>query len=140
MMVSTKGRYALRMMLDMALQPADSYTSLKEIAQRQQISLKYLEAIISILNKHGFLDSQRGKLGGYRLRRKPSEYTAHEILHLTEGTLSPVSCLDIGCTDCAHSTTCMTINLWQNLDALIGGYLENITLQDILDGKSLTPV
>ena len=137
MMVSSKGRYALRVMLDMALQPEDSYTSLKEIALRQQISLKYLEAIISILHREGFLDSQRGKLGGYRLHRKPSEYTAREILQLTEGTLAPVPCLDTGCTDCSQSPSCMTMGLWQNLDTLIGGYLGNITLQDILDGKSL---
>ncbi len=123
MMVSTKGRYALRVMLDMALQPPEEYISLKEISMRQGISLKYLEAIIAILNKQGFFDSQRGKLGGYRLNRTPAEYTAGEILRLTEGSLAPVSCLDVGCTDCNQSPSCMTMNLWQKLDGIIGGYL-----------------
>ncbi len=134
MMVSTKGRYALRVMLDMALQPPETYISLKEIAVRQGISLKYLEAIMAILNKEGFFDSQRGKLGGYRLKRTPAEYTAVEILRLTEGSLAPVACLDVGCTDCNQSPSCLTMNLWTKLDGLIDGYLSGVTLQDILDG------
>ncbi len=136
MMVSTKGRYALRVMLDLALQPPGDYVSLKEISMRQGISLKYLEAIIAILNKQGFFDSQRGKLGGYRLNRTPAEYTAGEILRLTEGSLAPVSCLDVGCVSCTQSPSCMTMNLWQKLDGIIGGYLGGVTLQDILDGKT----
>ncbi len=134
MMVSTKGRYALRVMLDMALQPPEEYVSLKEIAVRQSISLKYLEAIMAILNKEGFFDSQRGKLGGYRLNRAPKDYTAAEILRLTEGSLAPVACLDVGCTDCNQSPSCMTMNLWQELDNRIETYLGSVSLQDILDG------
>lgn len=135
MMISTKGRYALRVMLDMALQPEGAFVPLKEVAQRQEISLKYLEAIVAILNRADFLDSQRGKAGGYRLKRKPVDYSAGEILRLTEGTLAPVSCLDHGCAECDLSPKCLTMPLWQKLDGLIGGYLSGVTLQDLLDGK-----
>ena len=137
MMISTKGRYALRVMLDMAQRDPVGFNSLKDIAVRQGISLKYLEAIVSTLGRAGFLESQRGKMGGYRLVRTPSQYHMQEILHLTEGTLAPVSCLDGegGCTDCAQSPDCLTMPLWQGLDRLIGDYLEKITLQDLLDRK-----
>lgn len=136
MMVSTKGRYALRVMLDLAQQDRDAYISLKSISERQNISMKYLEAIVAMLNKAGLLKSQRGKEGGYRLARLPEEYPVGEILKLTEGTLSPVACLEDGCNDeCELSPNCMTRPLWQRLDSMIDGYLAGVTLEDLLHGR-----
>lgn len=135
MMISTKGRYALRVMIDLAKKQEDTYISLKEISERQQISMKYLEAIVSVLNKAGFVQSLRGKDGGYKLSRNPSEYTIGEILKLTEGSLAPVACLE-GCdTVCQSSDGCITLPLWQKLDTVIDSYLESVTLQDLLCGK-----
>ncbi len=135
MMISTKGRYALRVMIDLAKQQDSEYISLKEISERQQISMKYLEAIVSVLNKAGFLKSLRGKDGGYKLSRKPSEYTIGEVLKLTEGSLAPVACLE-GCdTVCQSSDGCITLPLWQKLDGIIDSYLESVTLEDLLCGK-----
>lgn len=136
MMVSTKGRYALRVMLDLAVQDSEVYISLKSIAQRQQISMKYLEAIVAMLHKSGLLLSQRGKDGGYRLAREPRDYSVSEILRLTEGTLAPVACLEQGCNeDCALSESCLTRPMWQRLDGIIDDYLSKVTIQDLLDGK-----
>ena len=114
MMVSTKGRYALRVMLDLAMQEPEEFISLKSISDRQKISMKYLESIVGMLNKAGLLLSQRGKDGGYRLSRRPSEYPVGEILKLTEGSLSPVSCLEEGCqSTCNQEVACLTRPLWQ---------------------------
>ena len=135
MMISTKGRYALRVMIDLARQEDAGYVSLKGISERQQISMKYLEAIVSVLNKAGFVQSLRGKDGGYKLSRKPSEYTIGEVLKLTEGSLAPVACLE-GCdTVCQSSDGCITLPLWQKLDTIIDSYLESVTLGDLLCGK-----
>lgn len=135
MMISTKGRYALRVMIDLAGRDSNEYIPLKEISEKQQISMKYLEAIVAVLNKAGFLNSLRGKDGGYKLSRKPSEYTIGSVLKLTEGSLAPVACLE-GCdTVCQSATGCITLPLWQKLDTIIDTYLESVTLQDLLDNK-----
>lgn len=136
MMVSTKGRYALRVMLDLAQQEGDAYISLKSISKRQQISMKYLEAIVAMLNKAGLLMSQRGKEGGYRLARAAKDYPVSEILKLTEGTLAPVACLETGCSlECELSASCLTRPMWQRLDQIIDEYLSGVTLADLLEGK-----
>lgn len=136
MMVSTKGRYALRVMLDLAVQDREVFISLKSIAERQQISMKYLEAIVAMLHKSGLLLSQRGKDGGYRLAREPQDYSVSEILKLTEGTLAPVACLEDGCNaDCALLESCLTRPMWLRLDSIIDDYLSKVTIQDLLDRK-----
>ena len=137
MMVSTKGRYALRIMLDLAQQEPESFVSLTSVSSRQGVSVKYMEAIVAILNRAGFVESQRGKDGGYRLRRRPAEYTIGSILKLTEGSLAPVACLDCEENGCDRADSCLTLPMWQHLDAIIDGYLEKVTLQDLLDGKNL---
>ena len=135
MMVSTNGRYALRIMLDLAQHAGEGYISLKEIAGRQDISIKYLEAIVSILNKAGFVHSMRGKDGGYQLSRAPSAYPVSEILALTEGSLAPVVCMDCGQNVCRRADVCLTLPMWKRLDALIDGYLKSVTLSDLLEGR-----
>ena len=135
MMISTKGRYALRVMIDLARNDADEFVSLKGISERQHISMKYLEAIVAVLNKSGFLQSLRGKDGGYKLSKMPCEYTIGSILKLCEGSLAPVACLEGGCdTVCQSADGCITLPLWQKLDGIIDGYLESITLEDLLKG------
>ncbi len=135
MRVSTKGRYALRVMLDLGEHKGEGFLSLKEVAQRQQISMKYLEMIVATLHKAGFLTSLRGKSGGYQLAREPKEYTIGSILKLTEGSLAPVKCLDAEGEKCERASECITLPLWTKLDDMIDGYLEKITLQDLLDGN-----
>ena len=133
MRVSTKGRYALRLMLDLVEHQGDGYVSLKDIAQRQEISKKYLEQIVPTLSCAGFLLTNRGYQGGYRLARRPNEYTVRDILCLTEGSLAPVACLDAGEAPCPRSVGCPTLPLWQGLDRVIREYLAGVTLQDLLD-------
>lgn len=138
MMVSTKGRYALRILIDLALHPKEEYVSLKGIAERQDVSMKYLENIVATLSKADFLESQRGKNGGYRLKNAPTEYTIGSILKLTEGTLAPVACLENCSTDeCSRSGKCLTLPLWQKLDSIINDYLESVTLADLIN-KNIT--
>lgn len=134
MMISTKGRYALRVMLDLAGQ-AEGYLSLKEIADRQQISVKYLESIAAILNRSGLVRSQRGKDGGYCLARPAGEITAAEVLRLTEGTLSPVACPSLEGNPCQRAETCKTLPLWRVLDETIDRTLSSVTLEDLLRGQ-----
>ncbi len=134
MMISTKGRYALRVMIDLAQNSCESFVSLKDVAGRQEISMKYLEMIVSILNRGKMVKSQRGKAGGYRLMREPSEYTVGSIIKLAEGSLAPVSCVEEG-GSCDRMGECVTFPLWKKLDDVIDEYLENITLQDLLEGK-----
>lgn len=131
MKISTKGRYALRMMLDLAEHRNEGYVTLKDIAQRQGISKKYLEQIVPLLNKADILRANRGYKGGYTLVKEPSEYTVGDILRIAEGSLAPVSCVDG--VECARCDNCMTIHVWQGLDQVITEYLDGITLQDILD-------
>lgn len=135
MLISTKGRYALRVMTDLAEHPAEEYIPLKEIAQRQEISEKYLEAIIKILVRAKLLSGVRGKGGGYRLTRSPEQYTAGEILRLTEESLAPVACLEADASPCARAAACRTLPLWQGLDRVIREYLDNVTLTDLLQQK-----
>ena len=132
MIVSTKGRYALRVMLCLAQREADAYIPLKEIAEAEEISQKYLESIMTILSKAGFLDAVHGKGGGYRLNRKPEAYTVGSILKLTEGSLAPVSCTTQGAAACSRSACCQTLPMWERLEKLIDDFFEGITLADLL--------
>lgn len=132
MRVSTRGRYALRLMLDLAMNNTGEPVRLKDVAKRQEISEKYLEQIISILNKTGFVKSVRGPAGGYSLKRKPEEYTVGMILRLTEGSLAPVDCVEDG-TDCDRADQCVTVLLWKKLNDAINGVVDNITLADLVD-------
>ena len=133
MKISTKGRYALRMMLDLAEHQGDGYIALKEIAQSQDISKKYLEQIIPILNRSSILLTNRGYQGGYRLARTPDKYTVGEILRITEGSLSSVACLEQHPNQCVRSGECPTLPVWQGLELVINQYMDGITLQDMLD-------
>ena len=138
MIVSTKGRYALRVMLCLAQRGDDAYIPLKEIAEAEDISQKYLESIMTILSKAGFLDAVHGKGGGYRLNRKPGEYTVGSILRLTEGSLAPVSCPTQGAAACSRSSCCQTLPMWERLEKLINDFFEGITLEDLLrDGGAI---
>lgn len=131
-MISTKGRYALRVMLDLAGQPAGEAIKLKDIADRQSISVKYLEQIIALLNKAGLVRSIRGPQGGYMLNRKPIEYTVGMILRLTEGDLAPVSCVSANQSAvCEREGTCATIVVWERIYEAINGVIDNITLADL---------
>lgn len=135
MLISTKGLYALRVMLDL-LQNADGgFVSLGTISKRQGISMKYLEAIVSILVRAEMLESKRGKDGGYRLLKNPEDYTVGSVIALTEGTMSPVSCLESGETDCKFACSCLTLPIWIKLEGIVKGYLDNISLLDVLEGK-----
>ncbi|MBE6599366.1 MAG: Rrf2 family transcriptional regulator [Ruminococcaceae bacterium] len=131
MLISTKGRYALRVMIDLADNNNGEYVTLRDIAERQGISEKYLESIIVILSRAGMVDGLRGKGGGYRLNRAPSEYTVGEILGLVENTLAPVSCLDCGQRGCGKAAECRTLTVWQNLSDKINDYLASVTLADL---------
>lgn len=133
MKISTKGRYALRMMIDLAEHRNSGYVSLKEIAERQNISKKYLEQIVPILNRSDFLKTNRGFQGGYMLAKSPEKYTVGDILRITEGSISPVACLDNEPNQCARSGECVTLPIWKGLNDVIREYLDGITLQDILD-------
>ena len=132
-MISTRGRYALRMMLDLAQNQGDGYVALRDIAARQEISKKYLEQIIPLLNRAGLLHTTRGVQGAYRLTRRPEEYTVLDILEVTETGLSAVACLEKDAAKCPRSADCMTLPVWQGLDKIIRDYLGGITLQDVLD-------
>lgn len=133
MRISTKGRYALRVMLDMAEHKDDGYISLKDIAERQDISKNYLDQIMMILKKGSFFKSTRGYQGGYKLAKPPSQYSVGQILRVTEGSIAPVACLEDGGEECPRSGGCMTRQVWAGLEKVIREYLDNLTLQDILD-------
>ena len=134
MLVSTKGRYALRVMIDLAEHRAAGRIPHKEIAERQEISEKYLENILATLVRNGLLSGMRGKGGGYQLTRPPEQYTAGEILRLTEGTLAPVACLDGDCAGCQRANDCPTLDMWKHLDRLINDYLDSVTLESLVGG------
>lgn len=138
MMISTKGRYALRLMVDLAEHQQENYIPLKEIAQRQELSEKYLESIIKLLVQGKFLEGVRGKGGGYRLTRKLEEYTVGSILRLTEGSLSPVACLGQGEVDCPRANACPTLPMWQKLEQLLNEFFDGITLADLLSDQENT--
>ena len=135
MIVSTKGRYALRVMVYFVLHGEEKYIPLKEIAEAEDISQKYLESIMTTLSKAGFVDAVHGKGGGYRLNRKPEEYTVGSILKLTEGSLAAVSCTSQGPSACSRSTCCQTKPMWDKLDSMINDFFEGITLADLLENN-----
>ena len=132
MLISTKGRYALRILVDMAEHQTDGYMTLKEVAQRQDISEKYLEAIVKELVKNQILTGVRGKGGGYRLRRLPEQINAGEVLNIMEGTLAPVACLEASAPPCARAAACRTLEFWRGLDAAIRGYTQRFTIADLM--------
>lgn len=132
MIVSTKGRYALRVMIDLAEQHTDERVPLKEIAERQGISQKYIEAIMTLLSKNHFVNAVHGKGGGYQLNKNPEEYKVGDILRLTEGSLSPVACLEKGAEVCPRKADCRTLPLWTKLDELVEGYLDSISIADLM--------
>ena len=133
MIVSTKGRYALRVMVHFAMYGNGGYIPLKEIAEAENISQKYLESIMTTLSKAGFVDAVHGKGGGYRLNRKPEDYTVGSILKLTEGSLAAVSCTSQGPSACSRSTCCQTKPMWEKLDKMIDEFFEGITLANLLE-------
>lgn len=133
MKISTKGRYAVRVMLDLATHNTGEYVKVKQIAERQGISEKYLEQIISVLNKSGCVKSVRGAQGGYRLAGEPGSYTVGMILRLTEGSLSPVACLDDEENECERCDTCETLQVWKDLKKAIDDVVDNVTIQDLMD-------
>lgn len=137
MYISTKGRYALRLMLDLAQNSSSGESiPLKKVAERQEISVKYLEQIITALSRAGFVRSIRGSQGGYRLTHEPGYYTVGMIIRLTEGTLAPVSCLEGDENPCPRSGNCATLFVWKELYKAINNVVDNITLQDIMDRSS----
>lgn len=136
MLVSTRGRYAIRVMIDLAEHMNGKYIPMKEIADRQDVSLKYMTKIMQALTKSGMLDGQHGKGGGYKLNRDPEEYRVGDILRLTEGTLAPVACIDETDCKCDRSFECRTRPMWNELDNLISEYLDGITIADLMEGNT----
>ena len=135
MKISTKGRYYLRMMIDLAEHQAEGYVPLKDIAKRQGISKKYLEQIVLIFNKANLLQTIRGSQGGYKLALPPEKYTVGDILRASEGTLAPVDCTDTSAEECIRISDCPTKYVWDGLNKVINDYLDSITLQDIINKK-----
>ena len=133
MKISTKGRYAVRVMLDLAINNTGEYIKVKDIAARQEISEKYLEQIISVLNKAGYGRSVRGAQGGYKIARDPKEYTIGMILRLTEGSLNPVSCLDDDVNECERCDTCETLAVWKDLAKAINNVVDGVTIADLVE-------
>lgn len=133
MKISTKGRYAVRVMLDLATNNTEEYIKVKEIASRQEISEKYLEQIISVLNKAGYVKSIRGAQGGYKIARDPSNYTVGMILRLTEGSLNPVACLDDEINECERCDTCETLEVWKDLAKAINSVVDHVTVADLVE-------
>ena len=135
MMISTRGRYALRVMIDLAKRQTSDFTPLKEIAARQEISEKYLESIVKNLVQNGFLEGLRGKGGGYRLVRAPEEYTVGSILRLMEGSLAPVACLEQRALPCSREEKCRTLPMWKKLYAMLNDFFDGVTLADLIDSE-----
>lgn len=135
MLVSTRGRYAIRILLELSSRKGDERVSLAELSEKQEISLKYAEAIVALLVKNRLLDGQRGKSGGYKLGKPAAEIKIGEILKLTEESLAPVSCLDCNPNTCAKASSCKTLPMWTHLNTLINDYLFSVSLQDLLEGK-----
>ena len=132
MKISTRGRYAIRVMLDLAEHNTGEYIPLMDIAKRQEISEKYLEAIVSTLSKNGYVLALRGKGGGYRLAKSPEKYTVGSILKLAEGSLAPVACLDDDPNQCPRAAECKTLKMWEGLYQMIEDYFDGITLEDLI--------
>ena len=140
MNVTSKGRYALRVMMDLAQHPEDGFVSLKTVAERQDISMKYLEMIVGHLKKAELLDSTRGKEGGYKLNRAPADYTVGEILRSIEDNLAPVSCIKAGSIQCDRAAECLTLPMWKELDDITNAYLDKVSLQNLLSGDKWKPI
>ena len=132
-MVSAKGRYALRVFLDLAENQGDGYVALSEVSKRQDVSLKYLETIVATLVRGGLLRSQRGMSGGYRLSRDAKDISIYQIFNLTEGSLSPVACINCGQNFCTREGVCQTKEMWTNVDNLLNNYFKSISVQDLLE-------
>ena len=135
MKISTRGRYALRFMIDLALHGNGDYIALKDVSSRQGISIKYLEQITSLLSKFGLLSSVRGPQGGYKLAKDSSDYTVGEILRITEGSLAPVACLEAEQNLCEKKDVCHTLSLWEGLSRVINDYLDSVTLADLVNNN-----
>ena len=135
MNVTTKGRYALQVMLDLAQNAREGCVSLKTVADRQGYSMKYLEMIVGNLKKAELVESTRGKEGGYRLSRAPESYTVGEILRCIEDNLAPVSCIKAGTVDCDHAVSCRTVPMWMELDDITNAYLDSVKLTDLINGE-----
>lgn len=135
MLVSTRGRYAIRIMVELSSRKSEERVSLAELSEKQDISLKYAEAIVALLVKNKLLDGQRGKSGGYKLLKPASEIMIGEVLKLTEDSLAPVACLDCNPNQCEKASSCKTLPMWSKLNSLISDYLFSISIQDVLDGK-----
>lgn len=133
MTISTKGRYALRVMIDIAVNSDGEYITLKEISERQEISVKYLEQVVSLLNKAGFLHSLRGNNGGYKLSKKAEEYTAGDILRAAEGSMAPIACLKDDENQCKRSDLCSTLPFWEKYYQVINEYVDSVTLQELAE-------
>ena len=136
MKISTRGRYALRFMIDLALHDSSGFTALKDVSNRQGISIKYLEQITSLLSKFGLLQSVRGPQGGYRLSKPADQYSVGEILRITEGDLAPVACLAEAVNNCPRKAECSTLEMWQGLNDVINQYLDSKTLADLVPDYS----
>lgn len=136
MMISTRGRYALRVMIDLAEHYNGSYIPMKDVAARQEISLKYLEKILPVLSKNGIIEGVHGKGGGYRLTRGPADYTVGEILRLAEDGLAPISCLEDGAPPCSIASECRTLPIWRGFYKVINEYFDGITIADLMRGDS----
>ena len=132
MMISTRGRYCIRVMIDLEEHQGDGYIPMRDVAARQGISLKYMEKLLPVLVKNGIVEGLQGKTGGYRLSREPETYTLGEILRLTEGTLAPVACLECGAAPCDRAAECRTLPVWTELDRIVNTYLDSVTLAHLL--------
>ena len=135
MFISTRGRYALRVLLDLAERDSGHYIRMKEVANRQELSLKYIERIVPILTKNGFIEGVHGKGGGYRLTKEPREYKVGDILRLAEGDLAPVSCLECGAKPCERAEKCLTLPMWKRFKEMTDEYFDGIPLEDLLKGN-----
>ncbi len=134
-MVSTKGRYALRVIIDLAENGSEGYTPMKNVAERQGISLKYLERILPLLVSAGLVEGVHGKGGGYKLSRKPAKITVGEVLRAAEGDIAPVACLECNADICSRQDTCRTLPMWVKLDEMINNYLDSVTIKDLMESE-----
>ncbi|MBQ8558472.1 MAG: Rrf2 family transcriptional regulator [Tyzzerella sp.] len=132
MLISTRGRYAIRLMIDLAENDTGSYIPMKDVAERQELSLKYMERITPVLTKNGLIEGIHGKGGGYRLTKAPEEYRIGDILRLTEGDLAPVSCLECGAKPCERAGECRTLPMWTQFKNIIDEYFDGIKLSDLI--------
>ncbi len=132
MLISTRGRYALRVMIDLAENQNDGYIPMKDVAERQGLSLKYLEKILPVLTKNSYITGLQGKGGGYKLTRQPREYKVGDILRLTEGDLAPVACLECGAQPCERAADCRTLDMWRRFNTLINEFFDGVTIADLM--------